>query len=244
MGVTYGVLIILGLVLIICLFRKSKIVSKEFFEGDIYKNFTNNNKNLDNILQSFSKLSHTSGGELKNIAKSYLVTKSNLDNTLKQELESVIGEVLTKINKMYETEYKLTDIERVKVESNILKERQVTVIFFIYELDKYSTRKVLMQYRISDRETNLSHIRTVQSGNNDFNQTYISSDYHELNNGDIVDDKLSLLQSQDKCTDNLKLYTGSEHKEINLKLDDNCIIKDLPKHMSRPFVNPTMFALF
>jgi len=243
MGITSGVFIILGLILVLCLFRK-KYSFKEFFKENDYKSFTTNNKNLDNILQSFSKLAHTSENKFQNVVKSYIVTKNNIEISLKQETELVINNVLSKINTMYDTEYKLTDLERVKVETNILKDRQVSVIFFIYELDKYSTRKVLMQYHISNKETNLSHIRTIQSGNDDFNQPYISTEYHEVNTGDIVDDKLNLLQSQEKCSNDLKLYTPSEHEALTLRLDNNCVIDNLPKHLSRPFVNPTIFALF
>lgn len=240
-----AILIILSIILIICMFRKYISTPVEFFEGSDYKDFTNKNKNLDNILQSFSKLAYKPDGGLTNISKSYILTKNNLDNTLKQEVENIIGELLLQINTMYKVDYKLTDLERIKVEINILKERQVSVIFFIYELDKYSSRKVFMQYRISlNKETNLSHIRTIQSATDDFNQPYVSSEYHEVNTSDIIDEKLNLLQSQKKCTDELKLYTASEHEVVSLKLDNNCVIHDLPKHLSRPFVNPTIFALF
>lgn len=238
------IFIILCIILLICLFRKSVQGPEEFFNAGDYKDFTNNNKNLDNILQTFSKLAFKSGAALKNISSSYILTKNNLDVKLKKEIEIVIGKVLLKINTMYGTKYEVTDLERIKVETNILKERQVSVIFFIYELNKYSSRKVFIQYRTSINNTvNLNYIRTVQSGNDDFNHPYISGEYHEVMGEDIIDDTLDVLQSQPKCEEEIKLYTPSEHRAINLKLDNNCMITDLPKHISRPYVNPTIFTM-
>jgi len=238
------VIIILSVILAIYVLSKFNYKSKELFDGTNYKDFTNNNKNLDNILQSFSKLVYTRDGAIKHISNSYILTKDNLDKTLKQEVEYTIEKTLDEINSIYDTKYKLSDLERIKVDQNILKETQISVIFFIYEINKYSSRKVFMQYIKSNGETNLSHIRTVQSSNDDLHQPYISAEYHKVNTVDIVDEKLNLLHSQKKCSDDLNLYTSSEHKVVNLKLDNNCVISNLPKHIARPFVNPTIFALF
>ena len=241
MGIATTIIIISSIILIIYIFSKVGHNSAEFFDGSNYKDFTSNNKNLDNILQSFSKLAYKPNSELKNISNSYILTKNNLDTPLKQEVESVITKVLDKINSIYSTKYKLTDLERIKVETNILRETQVSIIFFIYEVDKYSARKVFIQYRKSSNGTSISHIRTVQSGNDDFKQSYVSADYHNVGDKFIIDERLNL--PQQNCQGNLKLYTASEHKVIDIKLNDNCTIKKMPKHMARPFVNPTMFEV-
>ena len=131
MGISTAIIIISSIILIIYIFSKVGHNSAEFFDGSNYKDFTSNNKNLDNILQSFSKLAYKPNSELKNISNSYILTKNNLDTPLKQEVESVITKVLDKINSIYSTKYKLTDLERIKVETNILRETQVSIIFFI-----------------------------------------------------------------------------------------------------------------
>ena len=249
-------IIILGLIFLYQFNNREqyKNLVEKFFNNSVnYTNFTNENKNLNNILKSFSSLTYSPANSLKNISEYHIESENNLSSEVKDEITHVIKKVLNTINSTHKTKYKMLNIERVKIEKNILRNKQVTCIFFINELNKYSSRKVLLQYLKSGNDNDnitINYIRAVQSNENNTEHIkayeYIGAG-NEINDESIIDVKLDLLKNASSCKDerNLPLHTPSEHKLQNLKVNNtNCSIKKLPKHISRPFVNPSMFIGF
>ena len=241
------IILITTIIFIIYIFNTIFSKQKELFNTN-YTAFTNNNKDLDKILKSFTSLTYKPNYEIKNVSESYILSENNMDFDIKKDIETIIKKILDSINTAHKTKYILSNLERLKIQKNILKEQQFSVIFFIYEKNKFSARKVFLQYRKSpDNKIVISHIRAVQSGEKGtFENKYFHDEYYQIDDKLIMDEQLNLFQDvcckKQKCKHNLKLYTASEHGIIDLKLKNNCVINKLPEHISRPFVNPTMFA--
>ena len=254
--------------------NKAVLLEKFFNNSSNYSNFTNENKNLDNILNSFSELVHSKGNDFNRISESYIETENNMKSSLKEEIESVVNNILNSINSTHKTKYKIINIERAKVEKNIFKDFRVTAVFFISETDKYSTRKILIQYRKCSSCPKTGSIETSRkdytcSGNceDEFNKemnihfNYIKAvhstpiDKNTFSNiiskNSIVEDisydqQFNILKKR-RCgkgaNKSITLQTPSEFKLQNLELDNECSIKNLPKHISTPYENPSMFTL-
>tara|TARA_B110000967_G_scaffold183289_1_gene201869 strand:+ start:1150 stop:1752 length:603 start_codon:yes stop_codon:yes gene_type:complete len=123
-------------------------------------------KSLDDLLQQFSNSIFKPGNSIGNITTSYIITENNMSIDKKRDIRLIIAEILKTINPIHQVKYSLLDIERIKVEENLFKERQYSVVFLIHEVAKFSTRKVLLQYKVlSTGDVQLQSIRTLQSEN-------------------------------------------------------------------------------
>lgn len=226
-------------------------LSLNMFTKHEVNSFVHRNKNLDNILDQFSTLIHDPSAKLKNPTESYIETENNLNTDLKLEIEKVVNKLLKTLNDTHNVEYKFLHIERVKVERNILRDIQVSVIFLLFEEDKFSSRKVFIQYRkSSDNKIHINYTKTIQSGtdlNNIRPYNHINSSSNHVFDKLIVDKQLELLhetnQGRYKCEHNLKINFASEPKDAYLKLSKDCAITNAPNFLPDPFVNPTQFVL-
>ena len=120
-------------------------------------------KSIDDILQQFSNSIFKPGSGIRNISESYIITENNLSLDKKRDIQLVIAEILGAINPVHQVKYSLLNIERVKVEKNLFKEHQYSIVFLIHEVDKFLTRKVILQYKtIRSGGVHLQNIRTLQ----------------------------------------------------------------------------------
>jgi len=214
-----------------------------------YSHFTNQNKDLDSILQQFTSLINTSDNSFRNITDTHIFTENNMKLDVQNDISFVINRVFKTINPSHNVKYTLLNIERVKVEENILKSKRYSVVFLLHELDKFSNRKILLQYtENNNKKITLNHIRTLQSNTDDSSniKPHDNTPNPAVLKDVQIDRQLELLNNlccgKQKCQHGLNLVTASEHKPLKLKLTDGCVIETLPKHISRPFMNPTMFV--
>jgi len=274
---TFLCIILLGYILLTQIHIKNNtdVLLEKFFNNRTnYSNFTNENKNLDNILNSFSGLASGQVNNISNIVESYIESQNNMSSLLKEEIEIVINNILSSINSTHQTKYRLLSIERAKVEKNLFKDYQVTTVFFISELDKYSTRKVMIQYKKCSQCSKQGSIETTKQRNvcggkcaDEFNnKKYIHLSYIKAVQSTPIDkNTFSNIVSKDVVTEDISydqqfnilkkrccgkganksitLQSPSEFKLQKLELDNKCSIKNLPKHISAPFENPSMFSL-
>lgn len=256
--ITYIVIFILLIFITKYLFSSQK-QNKETFR-DLLSNmftkhesnsFVHRNKNLDNILDQFSTLIYDPSKKLNNPTESYIETENNLNTDLKLEIEKVINKLLKTLNDIHNVKYKFLHIERVKVERNILRDNQVSVIFLLFEEDKFSSRKVFVQYRKSSaNKIHINYTNTIQSDldlNNIRPYNYINNSTNHVFDKLIVDRQLELLHETNeglyKCEHNLKMNFASEPKDVCIKLSKNCSITNPPSFLPDPFINPTQFVL-
>ena len=231
---------------------------KETFENKAvntynnYNSFVYKNKNLNNIVNEFSTLIYNPNNKLNNVTETYIETEHNLETTLKLEIQKVITNLFKNINTTHNTNYKLLNIERVKVEKNILNDEQVSVIFLLLENGKFSSRKLLLQYRknIENAKKSINYVRTLQN-NTDLNYIrpydFINTSNNTIKDKLIIDEKLELLkeinEGKYKCRHSVTMNFASESKDQILNLSESCAITNSPKYLPDPFVNPTQFVI-
>mgnify|MGYP006157459799 CR=1 FL=1 len=217
-----------------------------------YNSFVYKNKNLTNIVNEFSTLIYNPNNKLNNVTETYIETEHNLETTLKLEIQKVITNLFKNINTTHNTDYKLLNIERVKVEKNILNDEQVSVIFLLLENGKFSSRKLLLQYRknTKNEKKTINYVRTLHDSM-DLNYIrpydFINTSNNTIKDDLIVDEKLELLKEVNegkyKCRHGVTMNFASESKDQVLNLSENCAITNSPKYLTDPFVNPTQFVI-
>ena len=126
-----------------CIIKKKNLIEK--YNKTNYSNFTKPNIEISNILNNFnSKLDKQL--KVENPLRNYKYSKNNLEGKIKNYNIEIIGKVLNKINQNFSTRYKLINIETINRKIDIINNEEITVVFLIHEVDKFSTRKLVLNY--------------------------------------------------------------------------------------------------
>ena len=243
------ILILILIVILLFLYRKGiinlinkywlKINNKESYSNHLYSrdNFIYPNKNLDDILKLFSK-NINNKRKIQYIIKKEVYTVTNMDQKLKKETVLLINHILKFINTNNKTSYKFMNIENMYVFTDIYNNKYITVVFFLNEVNKYSTRKVVLDYYKKDNTFQIIKIFTIQSLNNkQIKLNKLHRSYKKLlslnkwdynNKSDLID---SLVETSKQNAMEIKKDTHSNSKIKH----EHLIYKNLP------YYNPTLF---
>tara|TARA_B100000524_G_C23654043_1_gene371135 strand:- start:4216 stop:4761 length:546 start_codon:yes stop_codon:yes gene_type:complete len=172
------------------------------------------------------------------IIKKEVYTVTNMDQKLKNETVLLINHILKFINTNNKTSYKFMNIENMYVFTDIYNNKYITVVFFLNEVNKYSTRKVVLDYYKKDNTFQIIKIFTIQSLNNkQIKLNKLDRSYKKLlslnkwdynNKSDLID---SLVETSKQNAMEIKKNTHSNSKIKHVHL----IYKNLP------YYNPTLF---
>ena len=245
-----------------CLIKKKRLIEK--YNKNSYSSFTSPNIDINNILQNVNKNIKTQL-KVENPLRDYTYSKNNLENDIKNYNSKIIGKVLNNINQKFNTRYKLLNIETINRKIDIIDNEELTIVFLIHEVDKFSTRKLVLNY-FKDKKNNIKYnfIKSLHSlRENDVPislQKYDRTDvvqYAALglpNSNDesykktILDNDMKYLEKigavQEPCKYDLDIW---DKKGINtqFKLNKSCnVINHSDRILSKqPYVNPTLFRL-
>ena len=207
-----------------------------YSKNDVNKlsSFIYPNRDLDSILLKFNETMNT---ELKYdqlpVIKTYTYTPINLEQKIKDSNTCLIKKILNSINNSNLTKYTLMNIENIYKSVLLDNNYVITVVFFIHEKNKFSTRKMVLEYSQSKNNIVLHFIRTLQSIksiNRNTNIKYVNN----LNNWN--------LNSQ---LDLIKTLFVTKNRNFQLLGKGDYYNKD--KHVHRqlpglPYVNPSLFT--
>ena len=218
-----------------------------------YSSFVNKNKNLEDIFTLYNSLIYNPNRQIINVTSEYIETSANISEELQLEINKIIDKILLTINNNNRTEFNVLNIERVIVKKNILKEREVDVLFLVSEINKFSTRKILLSYGNLKKDNyapHIGYIRAVQS-NKDLNliEPFIMDPPSgaRIFNNLTINKQIKLLNritcGKDACLDK-KLIINKVYDGINTyKLNNKCQIIDNGSNMEKVFMNPTIFPI-
>ena len=140
-------------------------------QKDSYKSYVKNGQqkvrnlpymDIDTILQKYNTLLKPTTLEFTN--KKYIYYQGNLDPQLKETSEKIIKQILNIINEYSGNKYKYMNIESIIEKRNVNNTKLVTTMFFMHELDTYSTRKLVLEYVLNNDNTiSLNFIKPTTS---------------------------------------------------------------------------------
>lgn len=160
-----------------------------------YSDFIYNNKDLNNILHIYNSMTGNTHVNIENVTEMQVYNERTLDGPLRSEMKEIISKVLDSLNRANTTEYSFLEFERVNVKRNHSDDRRVSVIFLMLEKNKYSIRKLLIDYcrmRDTDFQPTINYIKTIQS---DVPTTYtpLSNSYQNISTRITLSDQLDIL---------------------------------------------------
>ena len=217
-----------------------------------YSSFVNNNKNLEDILTLYNTLIYNPDRQVLNVTSKYIETSANISEDFRLEINKIINKILLTINNNNRTEFELLNIERVIVKKNIINEREVDVLFLISELNKFSTRKILLKYGNLKKDSYIPHIdyiRHVQSNKApNILEAFTSSRLGaRIFNNLTINNQIKLLNKvccgKDKCLEKNLTISKVYSDDIKYTLNNKCQIIDNGSGMEKVFMNPTIFPL-
>ena len=245
-----------------CLVKKRKLIEK--YKKNSYGYFTRPNLDITHILDNFNK-ALSKNFKVDTPLRNYTYSKNNLEPEIKNYNTKIIGKILNKINNNYKTRYKLLDIESINRKIDIIDNEELTIVFLIHEIDKFSTRKLVLNYFKDDKnninynwiksllslKSNLqnlnldnydkSTVKTHEKIDNlddipySYNSTILDKDMEKLKNLGIA---------QEPCKYDLDIWDKNGiNKQFRLKKHCNVINHSNRILSKQPYVNPTIFKL-
>ena len=247
-------------------FIKRKKELEEYSEvvNDKKSSFVYKNINLEKILDDYNSEKKDFLGEFHILGKENY-TKDNIPQKMKSKSDSIISNILNKFNHKYKTRYKIMNIEEITKFKTATKGCVYKVIFYIHEVNKFSTRKLIINFCINKNKIKIISLNSFES----FYKTcsykgFDNSNYKDISdtkndtlypedgtrNNWIENDELNLLKSkglvkpQEPCKYDIDIWdTNGVNKQVKLHKSCNGI-----NHSNRildnlPYVNPTIFKL-
>ena len=218
-----------------------------------YSSFVNKNKNLEEIFALYNSLIYNPNRQILNVSSEYIETSANISEEFQLEINKIINKILLTINNNNITEFKFLNIERIIVKKNILNEREIDVLFLVSEINKFSTRKILLKYgnlKKDDYEPHIDYIRTIQSNKDlnliePFKPTEASG--ARIFNNLTINNQIKLLNKvtcgKDKCLDRKVIISKAYSGVHTYNLNNKCEIIDNGSNMEQVFMNPTIFPI-
>jgi len=249
-----------------CLLKKKTIIEKYNKNNkNNYGYFTESNMDINTLLNKInSDLSQKF--TIENPLRNYTYSKNNLEDTIKNSGKCIIGKALNKINSKFRTRYKLLNIETINRKIDIINNEEITIIFLIHEVNKFSTIKLVINYfKDSKNYIKLNYIKSLHNLKVKSNKKFTLQEYARDNvieyrniNGmnkkeesytkTILDNDMDFLNKigavQEPCKYDLDIW-DTNSVNVQLKLNKKCTginhsDRILPK---QPYVNPTIFKL-
>ena len=129
-----------------------------------YSYFVNPNKNLHNIFNKFNTKIQKYNKSFGNVVNYRLYTDDNFGFPIYYKTKSLIGKVLDVINTSNHMKFKFVNLETIETITNTRGDMRVNAIFFILEVNKFTSRKVLLQYdRNIEGNIKINFIKALQS---------------------------------------------------------------------------------
>lgn len=212
---------------------------KEYYQNEVvkYSDFIYPNRNIDLIFSNFNYIIKTNIDLNHKIIKKYTYTSNNLEIKLKEQSIKIIKNILSIINEYSQTKYKLMSIENIYVFINTDLDKIVSLVLFINETDKYSSRKIHIKYLKKDNKIYILKIETLQSEkiilplSKDIDKQFLK--ILPKNNWDITN-QMHLLKTLFENQDKNIAFIRNIPKKVNLK----------HTHIKRrdlPYDNPSLF---
>ena len=218
-----------------------------------YSSFVNKNKNLDEMLTLYNSLIYNPNRQIMNPTSEIIETTATISEDFQIEISRIINRILLTINNNNRTDFNLLNIERVIIKKNILKECEVSVLFLVSEINKFSTRKMLLNYgnlKKDNYEPHIGYIRAIQSNQDDnLIESFIIKPPSgaTIFNNLTINNQIKLLNritcGKDACLDK-KITINKVYEDTNTyTLNNKCQIIDNGSDMEKVFMNPTIFPL-
>ena len=201
--------------------------------------FTHPNRNLDIMLDYFNK-NYTDTKKINkfNVLNTYVYTKTNIVDNLRTEVKYLTQKILNIINHLNKTKYVDTDVENVYVSNTIENYQFINVIFFIYETNKYSGRKVILSYLKKDNNhidiLNLESLQSIVNNSKNDIKNLLDKNLNKINKWNLYYNKhliktLIETQNQYMIQSNTKQPINKETKHVYTIFNNV------------PYTNPTLF---
>ena len=236
-------------------------------ESDKSNNFIYPNRNLEEILQNYNNKLDNNPGSLS-IIKSYKFAKNNICDSIKPQITNIINKVLNHINNCDNMKFKFLEIETVNKYISGCGKILYRVVFLLYEVNKFTTRKLIVDYIVNGAQFSVLQVNTLQSlaklpeikGIEDNNQIeyekidkYDNSSLFQTNgnrNKWILDtemtrlNRMGLMKPQEPCKYDLHQWDETS-VGAQIKLDDSCTGINHSDILlaKQPYINPTIFQL-
>jgi len=228
-----------------------KIKTASVSDCNNYSSFVNTNKNLEDMLDLYNTLIYNANRQVLNVTSEYIETSANISEEFRLEINKIINKILLTINNNNRTEFQFLDIERVMVKKNIINEREVDVLFLVSELNKFSTRKILLKYGNLKKDKYIPHIdyiRPIQSDKDpNVIEPFTHSDGAKIFNNLTINNQIKLLNrvccGKDKCLQKKITVSKLYSSDVDYTLNDKCQITNNNSGMEKVFMNPTIFPL-
>ena len=207
----------------------------KFNINDIKQNslFIYPNRNMENILKKFNDTMNSQiEYDYNPIIKTYTYTNTNMDRELKDKTVFIIENIIKSINKNCMTNYEFLNIENIYKSELFDNNSIISAIFFMHEKDKFSTRKLILEYTLTNTNFIIHHIKTTQNLQTLNKNNNVKSISYNKNNWNL-NSQLHLLRT---------LYTTRNLNFQKLSKYDNHKDKHAHSQLSKlPYVNPTLF---
>lgn len=146
-----------------CFLRnKKQLESYTQSYSELNSDFIYVNRNLDDIVQTYNSKLNSNPGKLI-IIKTEKLVKNNISAEEKPNIEAIVSMVLNNLNNCDKTRYKYQDIESIMIQTNICGKKLYRVVFHMYETNKFSTRKLIVDYIIDNNKLQVLKLNTMQS---------------------------------------------------------------------------------
>lgn len=234
--------------------------------SDKASNFIYPNRDLNTLIKTYNqKLNSDPGGFI--VVKTYKYSKNNICDKTRPQIENVISMVLNHLNNCDKMRYKYLDIEMVTKYISGCGKLLYRVVFHMYEVNKFTTRKLIVDYIVENHRLRVLQLNTLQSladtpiiqGISDEDIQYEKIDNYTNNNlfpsGKqrnkwILDnemqrlDRMGLVKPQEPCKYDLHQW-NNESVNTQVKLDGCCegINHSDVMLAKQPYINPTIFQL-
>lgn len=252
-------------------FLRNKKELEEYTQSysNVNSNFIYKNRDIEEIIQNYNQKLNPDVCKLF-VVKTEKLVKNNICANEKPQIENVISKVLNHMNNCDKTRYKYLDIEAVNIYTSYCGKKLYRVVFHIYETNKFSTRKLIVDYIIDNNSTlKVIKLNTLQSLTDlpklsgiDIKET---KQYEKIDNYDhsslfpknrtrnhwINDNEMERLDrmgisanAQEPCKYDLHHWDNAS-VNTQVKLSKDCKgINHSDRILARqPYVNPTIFQL-
>ncbi len=147
-----------------CYLRNKKELEKytQSF-SDVNRNFIYKNRDIEEIIKNYNDKLEVNLEKLI-IIKSEKLVKNNICSAEKIKIENIISMMLNNMNNCDKTRYKYLDVEAVNIYTTYCGKKLYRVVFHLYETDKFSTRKLIVDYLTNNQGLfKIIQVNTLQS---------------------------------------------------------------------------------
>ena len=252
-----------------CFLRnKKQLESYTQSYSDVNSDFIYTNRNLEDIIKKYNLKLNSNPGNLV-VIKTEKLVKNNISQNEKPNMVAIISMVLNNLNNCDKTRYKYQDIESVNIQSSICGKKLYRIVFHMYETNKFSTRKLILDYVINNNKLQVLELNTIQSLTNPPDIIGIDkkteNEYEKIDNYDhsslfpknrtrndwINDNDMERLNrmgitsnAQEPCKYDLHQWDNtSVNKQVKLSPSCNGINHSDIILARQPYINPTIFQL-